>query len=104
LRTSVGVLSAARARAFETEREKNQEPNALSIDVESLKAERDQLKTELRELDVEQRKLEVDIKNLRQKEIRGKREIEALSTLIELHEPRPETPAGTPEPAEPAGA
>jgi hypothetical protein len=33
---------------------------------------------------VEQRKLETDLKALRQKEIRAKREIEALSTLIEL--------------------
>jgi predicted nucleic acid-binding Zn-ribbon protein len=69
----------------------------LSIDVESLKSEREQLKIQLRDLEVEQRKLEADIKNLRQKEIRGKREIEALSTLIELHEPRPET-AAVPEP------
>jgi hypothetical protein len=68
----------------------------LSIDVESLKVERDQLKAQLRDLEIEQRKLEADIKNLRQKEIRGKREIEALSTLIELHEVKPEpAPAGT---------
>jgi predicted nucleic acid-binding Zn-ribbon protein len=66
------------------------ERNALPIDVESLKSEREQLKVQLRELEVDQRKLETEIKNLRQKEIRGKREIEALSTLIELHEPRPE--------------
>jgi predicted nucleic acid-binding Zn-ribbon protein len=62
----------------------------VSIDVESLKSERDKLKTELRELEVEQRKAETELKALRQKEIRSKREIEALSTLIELNEPRPE--------------
>jgi predicted nucleic acid-binding Zn-ribbon protein len=56
----------------------------VPIDVESLKTERDRIKTELRELEVEQRKLETDLKALRQKEIRAKREIEALSTLIEL--------------------
>jgi predicted nucleic acid-binding Zn-ribbon protein len=75
----------------------------LSIDVQSLKAERDQLKAQLRELEIEQRKLETDIKNLRQKEIRGKREIEALSTLIELHEPKPE-PAAAAGTAEPTGS
>jgi hypothetical protein len=62
----------------------------VSIDVESLKSERDKLKLELRELEIEQRKLEADLKGLRQREIRSKREIEALSTLIELNEPRPE--------------
>ncbi|HEX7669337.1 MAG TPA: hypothetical protein VF395_07140 [Polyangiaceae bacterium] len=68
----------------------------MSIDVESLKVERDQLKAQLRDLEIEQRKLEADIKGLRQKEIRGKREIEALSTLIELHDPKPEpTATGT---------
>ena len=70
----------------------------MAIDVESLKSEREQIKTQLREIEVDQRGLEAQIKALRQKEIRGKREVEALSTLIELHEPRPATP---PE-AEPA--
>lgn len=58
----------------------------MPIDVASLKSEREQLKTQLRELEADQRKLETELKVLRQKEIRGKREIEALSTLIELHE------------------
>jgi hypothetical protein len=62
----------------------------LSIDVESLKSERDKLKEQLRELETEQRKLEADLKTLRQKEIRGKREVEALSTLIELHDAKPD--------------
>jgi hypothetical protein len=63
----------------------------VSIDVESLKTERERLKTELREIEVSQRKLEGELKMLRQKEIRGKREVEALSTLIELHDPKLET-------------
>ncbi|HVU02317.1 MAG TPA: hypothetical protein VHE30_11225 [Polyangiaceae bacterium] len=58
----------------------------MPIDVESLKSERDRLKTELREVEANQRKLEAELKTLRQKEIRNKREIEALSTLVELHE------------------
>jgi predicted nucleic acid-binding Zn-ribbon protein len=56
----------------------------VSIDVETLKSERERLKTQLRELEGEQRKLEVQIKQLRQSEIRAKREIEALTTLIEM--------------------
>lgn len=68
----------------------------MSIDVESLKSERDKLKNQLRDLEAEQRKLEAELKVLRQREIRSKREIEAISTLIELNEPRPE---GTDAPA-----
>ena len=69
--------------------------SALSIDVDSLKSERDQLKIQLREIEVEQRKLEADLKAIRQKEIRGKRELEALSTLIELHDaPEPSAAGG----------
>jgi len=60
----------------------------LPIDVEMLKSERDQLKTGLRELETAQRKTEAELKNLRQQELRTKREIEALSTLIELNENR----------------
>jgi hypothetical protein len=39
-------------------------------------------------------RLETDLKKLRQQEIRSKREIEALSTLIELAEARKETAKG----------
>jgi predicted nucleic acid-binding Zn-ribbon protein len=56
----------------------------VPIDLEILKTERDKLKDGLRELEVEQRKVESELKRLRQREIRTKREIEALSTLIEL--------------------
>ena len=62
----------------------------MPIDVEFLKAEREKQKAMLREVEVEQRKLEADLKGLRQREIRAKREIDALSTLIELQEVRPE--------------
>jgi hypothetical protein len=68
----------------------------VSIDVKLLKAERDTLKGQLRELEVQQRDLEGQLKVLRQKEIRSKREIEALTTLIEVGEGKPE---GAAEPA-----
>lgn len=60
----------------------------MPIDPEALKSERDKLKERLRELESEQRKLEAELKTLRQQEIRSKREIEALTTLIELNESR----------------
>jgi hypothetical protein len=41
----------------------------------------------LRELEIEQRKLDTELKKLRQREIRAKREIEALGTLIALQAP-----------------
>lgn len=69
----------------------------MSIDIDFLKSERDKQKAMLREVEVEQRKLEADLKVLRQKEIRAKREIDALSTLIELQEVRSEaTETATP--------
>jgi hypothetical protein len=60
----------------------------LALDVETLKAERDQLKQTLREVEAEQRKIEANLKNLRQRELKTKREIEALTTLIELQDRR----------------
>lgn len=62
----------------------------MPIDIEFLKSEREKQKTQLREVEVEQRKLEGDLKVLRQREIRAKREIDALSTLIDLQEVRAE--------------
>ncbi len=56
----------------------------MAIDVEALKVERDSMKETLRDLENEQRKLESEQKKLRQKEIRTKRTIEALETLIDL--------------------
>ena len=70
----------------------------MSIDIESLKSERDRLKSQLREVETKQRALEAELKTLRQSEIRSKREIEALSTLIELNEPKAE-PVDTTSPA-----
>ncbi|HSC85722.1 MAG TPA: hypothetical protein VLC09_00545 [Polyangiaceae bacterium] len=55
---------------------------ALSID--ELKSTREALKGKLRELEAEQRRVEAELKGVRQRELRAKREIEAISTLIEL--------------------
>ena len=60
----------------------------MAIDLDILKAERDKLKEGLREVEGELRKLEAQLKVLRQREIQTKREIEALSTLIEIKEHR----------------
>jgi septation ring formation regulator EzrA len=65
----------------------------LAIDVDLLKSERDRLKEGLRELEGEQRKVEASLKALRQREIQAKREIEALSTLLELADTREKGPA-----------
>ncbi len=58
----------------------------MALNVDTLKAERERLKEGLRELEAEQRKIEVELKTLRQREIQMKREIEALSVLIEIHD------------------
>ncbi len=58
----------------------------MAIDVETLKSERDHLKEALRTLEAEQRKLQGEAKVLRQREIRTKRELEALSTLIDVQD------------------
>jgi predicted nuclease with TOPRIM domain len=66
----------------------------VTISIETLKAERETLKDRLRQLEVEQRKVESELKSVRQLELRAKREIEALTTLIELNdgEPKPDAP------------
>lgn len=69
---------------------------AISIDV--LKSERDGLKKKLAELEVEQKSLDVKVKDLRQKEIQTKREIEALNILIDLQQPTVEKPLPPPAP------
>ena len=56
----------------------------MAISTDTLKEERDALKAHLRETEQEQRALEAQLKTVRQKELRTKREIEALSTLIDL--------------------
>jgi predicted nucleic acid-binding Zn-ribbon protein len=58
----------------------------LPMDIDALKAERDKLKKTLRELETEQRRVESELKSLRQRELKTKRQIEALSTLVELDE------------------
>ena len=58
----------------------------MPIDVKTLKSERDQLKADLRTLETDQRKIEAELKGMRQREIKMKREIEALSTLIEMQD------------------
>lgn len=65
----------------------------MPIDVQILKSERDKLKESLRQLETEQRKMEADIKVLRQREIQTKREIEALTTLIDIKDTHEEKPA-----------
>ena len=60
----------------------------MAIDLEILKSERDKLKDSLREVEGELRKLEAQLKVLRQREIQTKREIEAVSTLIDIKDSR----------------
>jgi hypothetical protein len=59
----------------------------VSIPIDQLKVERDRVRSELRELELEQRKLEAELKVHRQREVQAKRQIEALTTLIDLGEP-----------------
>lgn len=54
------------------------------MELEALKSERDKLKETLRGLENEQRQLDVQQKGLRQREIRAKRTLDALETLIAL--------------------
>ena len=60
----------------------------MAIESELLKGERDKLREVLRETEAQVRKVESDLKVLRQREIQTKREIEALSTLIEIKDQR----------------
>ena len=66
----------------------------VAIDSELLKGERDRLRETLRETEAQVRKVEADLKTLRQREIQTKREIEALSTLIEIKEHRDKPESG----------
>jgi len=60
----------------------------VAIDLDILKSERDKLKEGLRDVEGELRKLEAQLKVLRQREIQTKREIEAVSTLIDIKDSR----------------
>jgi predicted nucleic acid-binding Zn-ribbon protein len=64
----------------------------VAIDLDILKSERDKLKEGLREVEGELRKLEAQLKVLRQREIQTKREIEAVSTLIDIKDSRDPKP------------
>jgi hypothetical protein len=64
----------------------------VAIDVESLKQERDRVKESLRQIEVDSRRIEAEVKTLRQREIQAKREIDALTALIEISESRNATP------------
>ena len=79
----------------------------MSLQLDTLKTERDNLKASLRELEIEQRQAEGTIKKLRQREIRTKREIDALSTLVEMQEQDEkdaDKPAAASDAAAPASA
>jgi predicted nucleic acid-binding Zn-ribbon protein len=58
----------------------------VAIDTDTLKAERDRLTAALREVEAGQRRVEAELKSLRQREIQTKREIEALTVLIDVNE------------------
>jgi predicted nucleic acid-binding Zn-ribbon protein len=58
----------------------------VAISIDTLKSEREALKEQLRSIEVEQRRVEAELKAVRQSELRTRREIEALSTLIDLGE------------------
>lgn len=58
----------------------------MAISVDTLKSEREALKDRLRSIEADQRRIEAELKAVRQSELRTRREIEALSTLIDLAE------------------
>ena len=55
----------------------------MAIESDTLKAERDRLTAVLREVEAGQRRVEAELKTLRQREIQTKREIEALTVMLE---------------------
>jgi predicted nucleic acid-binding Zn-ribbon protein len=59
----------------------------LALSTDALKQEREALMGQLREIEAEQREKEAALKDVRQREIRLKREIEAISTLIDIRSP-----------------
>jgi len=67
---------------------------SVAIEIELLKGERDKLRDALRDNEAQVRKVEAELKSLRQREIQTKREIEALSTLIEIKEHRDKPEGG----------
>lgn len=73
-----------RAAADTNELHPSSEENRVALSTEVLEQEREALRTNLREIEDEQRTIEASLKIVRQRELRIKREIEALSTLIDL--------------------
>jgi predicted nucleic acid-binding Zn-ribbon protein len=67
----------------------------MPIELEVLKNERDKLREKLREVEADVRKAEADLKVLRQREIQTKREIEALSILVDIKETRDKPAEGS---------
>ena len=59
----------------------------MTIDLKTLEVERDALKAILRDVEAEQRQLETQKKSLRQKEMRTKRKLEAIQTLLDIGDP-----------------
>ncbi len=60
--------------------------HTTTLQLDQLKTELEGLKTALKDIEANQRKFENELKALRQQEIRTKRQIEALNTLLELNE------------------
>ena len=58
------------------------------IELDTLKAEREALKKRLADIDAESKEVEAKVREVRQREIQTKREIEAITVLIELQEPK----------------
>lgn len=56
------------------------------ISLELLKKERDDLKKRLTEIEAEAKELDGKIREVRQREIHTKREIEAITMLVDLQE------------------
>jgi hypothetical protein len=71
----------------------------VAISLDTLKTERDALKKKLAEIDVEAKAMDNKAKEIRQREIQTKREIEALCVLIDLQQPPEQKPL--PPPAAP---
>jgi len=61
------------------------------ISLELLKKERDELKKRLTAIEAEAKELDSKIRDVRQREIQTKREIEAISVLVDLQEAKTDT-------------
>lgn len=60
------------------------------IALDTLKKERDELKNKLAKIEAESKELDAKVREVRQREIQTKREIEAISVLIELQDSKSE--------------